>query len=76
MEKCDSPNGKGGAPRGIDDSGERQLRSYVRANRRDTIEQLTTQMNQVATNSVSETTVQRTVLRLSPEANIWFINLC
>ncbi|GFV62083.1 transposable element Tcb1 transposase [Trichonephila clavipes] len=43
----------------IDDRGERRLRRFVRANRRATVEQLTTQMNQGATNSVFQTTVQR-----------------
>ena len=56
--------GKCGAPRVIDDRGERRLRRCVRANRRATVEQLTTQMNQETTNSVSQTTVQRTLLRL------------
>ncbi|GBM31547.1 hypothetical protein AVEN_247242-1 [Araneus ventricosus] len=38
-----------GAPRAIDDRGEGRLRRCVRANRRATVEQLTAQMNQVAT---------------------------
>ncbi|GBO12980.1 hypothetical protein AVEN_65033-1 [Araneus ventricosus] len=42
-----------GAPRAIDDRGERRLRRCVRANRRATVEQLTAQMNQRATKSVS-----------------------
>ena len=54
--------GKCGAPRVIDDRGERRLRRCVRANRRATVEQLTTQMNQRTTNSVSQTTIQRTLL--------------
>ncbi|GBN27246.1 hypothetical protein AVEN_234878-1 [Araneus ventricosus] len=53
-----------GAPRAIDDRGERRLRRCVRANRRATVEQLTVQMNQGATKSVSLTTVQRTLLRM------------
>ncbi|GBN29442.1 hypothetical protein AVEN_81884-1 [Araneus ventricosus] len=53
-----------GAPRAIDDRGERRLRRCVRANRRATVEQLTAQMNQGATKSVSSTTVQRTLLRM------------
>ncbi|GFX41209.1 transposable element Tcb1 transposase [Trichonephila clavipes] len=55
--------GKCGAPRAIDDRGERRLRRCVRADRRATVEQLTTKMNQ-ATKSVSQTTIQRTLLRL------------
>ena len=42
--------GKCGAPRAIDGRGERRLRRCVRANRRATVEQLTAQMNQGATN--------------------------
>ncbi|GBM41431.1 hypothetical protein AVEN_129625-1 [Araneus ventricosus] len=53
-----------GAPRAIDDRGERRLRRCVRANRRATVEQLTAQMNQGATKSASSTTVQRTLLRM------------
>ncbi|GBM47678.1 hypothetical protein AVEN_171791-1 [Araneus ventricosus] len=53
-----------GAPRAIDDRGERRLRRCVRANRRATVEQLTAQMNQGANKSVSSTTVQRTWLRM------------
>ncbi|GBN81934.1 hypothetical protein AVEN_158770-1 [Araneus ventricosus] len=53
-----------GAPQAIDDRGERRLRRCVRANRRATVEQLTAQMNQGATKSVSSTTVQRTLLRM------------
>ncbi|GIY57998.1 transposable element Tcb1 transposase [Caerostris darwini] len=53
-----------GAPRAIDDRGERRLRRCVRANRRATVEQLTAQMNQGTTKSVSSTTVQRTLLRM------------
>ncbi|GBN36413.1 hypothetical protein AVEN_167235-1 [Araneus ventricosus] len=56
--------GKCGAPRAIVDRGERRLRRCVRANRRATVEQLTAQMNQGATKSVSSTTVQRTLLRM------------
>ncbi|GBN57732.1 hypothetical protein AVEN_130996-1, partial [Araneus ventricosus] len=41
-----------GAPRAIDDRGERRLRRFVRANRRATVEQLTAQMNQGATKSI------------------------
>ncbi|GFW85413.1 transposable element Tcb2 transposase [Trichonephila clavipes] len=41
--------GKCGAPRAIDDRGERRLRRCVRADRRATVEQLTTKMNQGAT---------------------------
>ncbi|GBM78043.1 hypothetical protein AVEN_44573-1 [Araneus ventricosus] len=47
---------KSAAPRAIDDRGERRLRRCVRANRRATVEQLTAQMNQGATKSVSSTT--------------------
>ncbi|GBN92122.1 hypothetical protein AVEN_80942-1 [Araneus ventricosus] len=53
-----------GAPRAIDDRGERRLRRYVRANRRATVEQLTAQMNQGATKSISSKKVQRTLLRM------------
>ncbi|KFM57147.1 Transposable element Tcb1 transposase, partial [Stegodyphus mimosarum] len=56
--------GKCGAPRAIDDRGERRLRRCVRADRRATVEQLTTKMNQGATKSVSQSTIQRTLLRL------------
>ncbi|GFT70127.1 transposable element Tcb1 transposase [Trichonephila clavipes] len=56
--------GKCGAPRAIDDRGERRLWRCVRADRRATVEQLTTKMNQGATKSVSQTTIQRTLLRL------------
>ncbi|GFV70961.1 transposable element Tcb1 transposase [Trichonephila clavipes] len=65
--------GKCGAPRAIDDRGERRLRRCVRADRRATVEQLTTKMNQGATKSVSQTTIQRTLLRLGLEADAWFI---
>ncbi|XP_071043049.1 uncharacterized protein [Parasteatoda tepidariorum] len=54
-----------GAPRTIDDRGERRLRRCVRVNRRATVEQLSAQMNQGATKSVSTTTVQRKLLRMS-----------
>ncbi|GBO06883.1 hypothetical protein AVEN_174953-1 [Araneus ventricosus] len=50
-----------GGPRAIHGIGERRLRRCVRANRRATVEQLTSQMNQGATKSVSSTTVQRTL---------------
>ncbi|GBO15056.1 hypothetical protein AVEN_233657-1 [Araneus ventricosus] len=53
-----------GAPRAIDDGDERRLWRCVRANRRATVEQLTAQMNQGATKSVSSTKVQRTLLRM------------
>ncbi|GFX88378.1 transposable element Tcb1 transposase [Trichonephila clavipes] len=53
-----------GAPRAIDDIGVRRLRRCVRADRRATVEQLTTKMNQWATKSVSQTIIQRTLLRL------------
>ncbi|GFT81330.1 transposable element Tcb1 transposase [Trichonephila clavipes] len=56
--------GKCDAPRAIDDRGERRLRRCVRADRRATVQQLTTKMNQGATKSVSQTTIQRTLLRL------------
>ncbi|GBN95505.1 hypothetical protein AVEN_139162-1 [Araneus ventricosus] len=46
-----------GAPRAIDDRRERRLRRCVRANRRATVEQLTAQMNQGATKSVSSSSV-------------------
>ncbi|GFX48652.1 transposable element Tcb1 transposase [Trichonephila clavipes] len=47
----------------IDDSGERRLWRYGRANGPANVEQLTAQMNEGATKSVSQTTVQRTLLR-------------
>ncbi|XP_015911795.2 uncharacterized protein [Parasteatoda tepidariorum] len=53
-----------GAPRAKDGTGERKLRRCVQTNRRATVEQLTAQMNQGATKSVSSTTVQRTLLRM------------
>ncbi|GFY28882.1 transposable element Tcb1 transposase [Trichonephila clavipes] len=56
--------GKCGAPRVIDDRSERRLRRCVRADRRATVEQLTTKMNQGANKSVSQTTIQRTLLCL------------
>ena len=56
--------GKCGAPRAIDGRGERRLRRCVLKNRRATVEQLTAQMNQGATKTVSTTTVQRTLLRM------------
>ncbi|KAH7982924.1 hypothetical protein HPB52_008108 [Rhipicephalus sanguineus] len=42
--------GKCGAPRAIDDRGQRRLRRCVRANRHAAVKQLTAQMNQGATN--------------------------
>ncbi|GBN91177.1 hypothetical protein AVEN_149591-1 [Araneus ventricosus] len=51
-----------GAPRTVDDRGKRRLRRCVRANRHATVEQLTAQMNQGATKSMSSTTIQRTLL--------------
>ncbi|XP_055928141.1 uncharacterized protein LOC129959346 [Argiope bruennichi] len=57
IDKC-------GAPQTIEDRGERRLRRCVRANKRTTVEQLTTQMNQGTTNSVSTTTVQQTLQRM------------
>ncbi|GBM10598.1 hypothetical protein AVEN_21921-1 [Araneus ventricosus] len=69
-----------GTPRAIDDRGERRLRRCVRANRRATVEQLTAQMKQGATKSVSSTTVQRVVQHLhvcSPERiSVAFVRLC
>ncbi|GBL95678.1 hypothetical protein AVEN_644-1 [Araneus ventricosus] len=69
-----------GAPRAIDDRGKRRLRRCVRANRRATVEQLTAQMNQGATKSVSSTTVQRVAQQLhvySPERiSVAFVRLC
>ncbi|GFT19255.1 transposable element Tcb1 transposase [Trichonephila clavipes] len=52
-------------PQTTDVRGERWLRRCVQAKRRATVEQLNTKMNQGATNSVSQTTVQLTLLRLS-----------
>ncbi|GFY12057.1 transposable element Tcb1 transposase [Trichonephila clavipes] len=56
--------GKCGAPRAIDDRGERRMRRCVRANRRAAVEKMIYQMNQGSTNSVFQTTVRRTMLRL------------
>ncbi|GBM61576.1 hypothetical protein AVEN_96170-1 [Araneus ventricosus] len=69
--------GTSGAPRAIDDRDERRLRRCVRANRRATVEQLTAQMNQGATKSVSSTTVQRTLLRMSlrPTCELFFLRM-
>ncbi|GFV90178.1 transposable element Tcb1 transposase [Trichonephila clavipes] len=58
-------HGKCGAPRTVDDRGEQRLQSCVRVKRPATVEQLTTQMNQEATNSVSQTTFQGALLRLA-----------
>ncbi|GFU63299.1 transposable element Tcb1 transposase [Trichonephila clavipes] len=55
---------KCGASRTIYDRGERRQHRYVRENRCATVEQLTTQMNQGATNSVFQTIFHRTLLRL------------
>ncbi|GFW37157.1 transposable element Tcb1 transposase [Trichonephila clavipes] len=52
------------APRAIDDRGERRPQRCIRENRRSTTVQLTAQMNQEATNSISQTIFQRTLLRL------------
>ncbi|GBM26285.1 hypothetical protein AVEN_66523-1 [Araneus ventricosus] len=69
-----------GAPRAIEGRGERRLRRCVLTNRRATVEQLTAQMNQGATKSVSSTTVQRVVQQLhvySPERiSVAFVRLC
>ncbi|XP_055932068.1 uncharacterized protein LOC129962346 [Argiope bruennichi] len=56
-------HGKCGAPWTIDGRDERRLRRYF-SNRCAAMEQLTAQMNQRATSSVSTTTVQRTLLRM------------
>ncbi|GBM02180.1 hypothetical protein AVEN_190600-1 [Araneus ventricosus] len=66
-----------GTPRAIDDRGERRLRRCVRANRRATVEQLTAQINQGATKSVSSTTVQRMLLRmgLRPTCELFFLRM-
>ncbi|GBN67745.1 hypothetical protein AVEN_161199-1 [Araneus ventricosus] len=66
-----------GAPWAIDDRGERRLRRCVRVNRRAIVEQLTAQMNQGATKSVSSTTVQRTLLRmgLRPTCELFFLRM-
>ncbi|GFV87524.1 uncharacterized protein TNCV_3281621 [Trichonephila clavipes] len=52
------------APRAIDDRGERRLRRCVRADRWATRSATDHQMNQGATKSVFQTTIQRTLLRL------------
>ncbi|GFX99885.1 transposable element Tcb1 transposase [Trichonephila clavipes] len=49
---------RGKCERAIDDRGKRRLQRCVRADRRATVEQLTTKMNQGATKSVSQTTIQ------------------
>ncbi|GFV34473.1 transposable element Tcb1 transposase [Trichonephila clavipes] len=56
MAKC-------GAPMAIDD-GEQRLRRNVRANRRANVKQQTAKINQGATYSVSQITVQETLLCL------------
>ncbi|GFY19922.1 hypothetical protein TNCV_2146151 [Trichonephila clavipes] len=56
--------GKWGSSRFIDYRVKRWQWRCVQMNRRDTAEQLTIQMNQVSTNSVFQTTVHRTLLRL------------
>ncbi|GFU65334.1 transposable element Tcb1 transposase [Trichonephila clavipes] len=55
--------GKCGAPWAIDDRNEWRLRRRVRMNKRSTVEQLITQMNQEDTNNASRTTVQLTDLQ-------------
>ncbi|GBN51960.1 hypothetical protein AVEN_68684-1 [Araneus ventricosus] len=53
-----------GAPRAINDRGERHLRRLVKSDRRSTVDTLTAQMNQQCTRKLSRTTVQRTLLRI------------
>ncbi|GBN57804.1 hypothetical protein AVEN_94624-1, partial [Araneus ventricosus] len=66
-----------GAPRAIDDRGERRLRRCVRVNRRTTVEQLTAHMNQGATKSVSSTTSTHLSLRTmsTPTCEIFFLRM-
>ncbi|GBN99020.1 hypothetical protein AVEN_23185-1 [Araneus ventricosus] len=53
-----------GAPRAINDRGERRLRRLVKSDRRATVDTLTAQMNQQCTRKLSRTTVQSTLLRI------------
>ncbi|GBM37132.1 hypothetical protein AVEN_176847-1, partial [Araneus ventricosus] len=66
-----------GAPRAIDDRGERRLRRCVRANRRATVEQLTAHMNQGATKSVPSTTSTHLSLRIisAPTCELFFLGM-
>ncbi|GFW02319.1 transposable element Tcb1 transposase [Trichonephila clavipes] len=60
-----SERDKCGAPRSMDDRGERWLGKCVRVNRHAAVEQQhTTHKKQGASNSVSQATVQRTLLSL------------
>ncbi|GBO03171.1 hypothetical protein AVEN_201717-1 [Araneus ventricosus] len=63
-----------GAPRAIDERGERKLRRCVRANRRATVEQLTTQMNQGATKSVSSMHLSLRTMS-TPTCELFFLRM-
>ncbi|GBM03094.1 hypothetical protein AVEN_64744-1, partial [Araneus ventricosus] len=63
-----------GAPRAVDDRGERRLRRCVRANRRATVEQLTAQMNQGATKSVSSTHLSLRTMS-TPTCELFFLRM-
>ncbi|GFU72667.1 uncharacterized protein TNCV_4816251 [Trichonephila clavipes] len=64
--------GKCGAPRAIDDRGERRLRRCVRA----TVEQLTTKMNQGATKVSPKLLFKEHCCVWASEADAWFVHLC
>ncbi|GBN02497.1 hypothetical protein AVEN_185897-1 [Araneus ventricosus] len=64
QEDAQSRRANYGAPRAINDRGERRLRRLVKSNRRATVDTLTAQMNQQCTRRLSRTTVQRTLLRI------------
>ncbi|KAH7975588.1 hypothetical protein HPB52_003538 [Rhipicephalus sanguineus] len=65
LSKISDVPGKCGAPRAIDDTRSTTAADMPSGERtRATVEQLTIQMNQGATNSVSQTTLQRRLLRL------------
>ncbi|GFV38073.1 uncharacterized protein TNCV_1410501 [Trichonephila clavipes] len=68
--------GKCGAPRAIDDRGERRLRRCVRADRRATVEQLTTKMNQGATKKCLPNYYSANICVWASEADAWFVHLC
>ncbi|GBL57127.1 hypothetical protein AVEN_187229-1 [Araneus ventricosus] len=63
-----------GAPWAIDDRGERRLRRCIRANRRATVEQLTAQMNQGATKSVSSTHLSLQTMS-NPRCELFFLRM-
>ncbi|GFT99601.1 uncharacterized protein TNCV_114801 [Trichonephila clavipes] len=68
--------GKCGAPRAIDDRGERRLRRCVRADRRATVEQLTTKMNQGLPKVSPKLLFSEHCCVWASEADAWFMHLC